>query len=58
MGEANIQINGKRLKDRCAARALRGYAEGAYRHDPEYAEEVSQMADRSGPNHPNCRWPD
>lgn len=47
-----------RLKDRFAQGALYGYANEARVYDPEYADEISAMAVRSGPAHPNCKFPD
>lgn len=47
-----------RLKDKNAAAALAGYASKAQEDDPEYAYEVSELADRAGENHPNCKKPD
>lgn len=50
-----------RLKDMYAADALNAYADAAKyaRHrDLEYSAEVRALAERSGPNHPNCKKPD
>lgn len=47
-----------RLKDRYAQAALRAYAEAARQDDPEWADEVALMADRSGPASPFCQAPD
>ena len=46
------------LKDRAAQAALLAYAKEAEIFDPEYADEVRKLAQRSGPNHPNCKTPD
>jgi hypothetical protein len=48
-----------RLKDQNSAAGLYGYASEAQAHgDVEYAREIDAMADRAGPNHPNCKAPD
>jgi hypothetical protein len=47
-----------RLKDRYAAEALEGYANEAGKDDPEYADEVRELADRAGPKSPWCKTPD
>lgn len=47
-----------KLKDRFAQAALNAYADAAEKIDPEYAEEIRQLAKRSGPSHPNCKFPD
>ncbi len=47
-----------RLKDKYAASGLFGYACAAFVDDPEYADEIMDMAKRSGANHPNCKKPD
>ncbi len=47
-----------RLKDRYANPALAAYAMGAYPEDPQYGQEVAEMAKRSGLYHPNCKKPD
>lgn len=47
-----------RLKDRYAQAALRAYALAAHLDDPEYAKEIGDMAERSGPSHPFCKRPD
>lgn len=50
-----------KLKDRYANRALVGYAKAIdldAEGDQEYALEVSQLANRSGLAHPNCKRPD
>ena len=48
-----------RLKDKYADDALFRYALSA-RHDGEddYGREIEEMAERAGPNHPNCKKPD
>jgi len=47
-----------KLKDQHAMDALMAYHASAYRDDPEFADEVRQMALRSGPFHPLCKKPD
>ncbi len=48
-----------RLKDAYAQQALRAYALAAADDDNgDYAADIYEMADRSGPSHPNCRKPD
>lgn len=47
-----------RLKDKYAAGALADYAVQAMQDDPEYAHEISELADRAGDNHPSCKKPD
>jgi hypothetical protein len=47
-----------KLKDRFAQAALIAYAKEAQSFDPEYAGEVHKLAMRSGPNHPECKFPD
>lgn len=47
-----------RLRDICAAPALRGYAIAAHDHDAEYAEDVFSMTNRAGIYHPNPKVPD
>lgn len=47
-----------RLKDRYAQQALHAYANAAEPSDPEWAAEVREMANRSGPNSPWCKRPD
>ena len=47
-----------KLKDKNAMHALMAYHANAYRDDPEWAEEVRQLAMRSGPFHPLCKAPD
>ena len=47
-----------KLKDRSAMHALMAYSAEAYKDDPEWAENVRQLALRSGPFHPLCKKPD
>lgn len=48
-----------RLKDENAEAALSAYGISAtMRGDPEYGQEIEEMARRAGPNHPNCKKPD
>jgi len=47
-----------RLKDKYAKAALEAYADAANVDDPEWAQEVQDLAQRSGPNHPHCKRPD
>ena len=47
-----------RLKDKYAQAALRAYADAARGDDPEYASEIMEMAERSGPSSKYCRVPD
>lgn len=47
-----------RLKDQFAAGGLAGYAASAANSDDEYAREVWDLSQRSGPHHPNCKKPD
>lgn len=49
-----------RLKDRCARAALDAYANVAEEilGDKEYADEIREMAGRSGPYSPWCKNPD
>lgn len=47
-----------RLKDRNAAEALEGYANEAGKTDPQFADEVRELADRAGPKSPFCKSPD
>lgn len=46
------------LKDKYAQEALRAYALAAKKDDPEYAEQVWELMQRSGPDHPDCKTPD
>jgi hypothetical protein len=47
-----------KLKDRNAYPALNAYANSAESHDPEWAAEVRELAERSGLNSPWCKEPD
>jgi len=49
-----------KLRDRCARSALEAYADSVMvqLHDNEYAEEIREMARRSGPWSPFCKDPD
>jgi hypothetical protein len=47
-----------KLKDQHAMHALMAYHASAYKDDREFADEVRQMALRSGPFHPLCKKPD
>lgn len=47
-----------RLKDKYAGDALAAYAVAAHADDPEYAEDIVEMASRAGANSPWCRAPD
>ena len=47
-----------KLKDRFAQGALRAYADEAQESDPEYAQAVLELAQRSGPDSPFCKTPD
>lgn len=47
-----------RLKDRYAQEALHGYACEARSADPEWADEVTEMANRAGPANRWCKYPD
>lgn len=47
-----------RIKDKYAASGLYGYANAAHIDDPEYAEEIEEMAMRAGPTSPFCKKPD
>lgn len=47
-----------RVKDKYAAIGLEAYAMAAVIDDPEYAEEIMEMAARAGPNSPFCKSPD
>jgi hypothetical protein len=47
-----------RLKDRNAGPALGSYAIAAMTDDPEYANDVAELAARSGLRHPCCKRPD
>ena len=47
-----------RLKDEFALPALLAYARAAARWDAQYAQEVQELAVRSGPYNAFCRTPD
>lgn len=47
-----------KLKDANAHAALMAYAKCAEIFDPEFAAEVRELAERSGPKHPLCKVPD
>lgn len=47
-----------KLKDRHARVALIAYANSVKASDPEFAEEVSELANRAGVNSPFCKEPD
>lgn len=47
-----------KLKDKHAQAALLGYAESAKTEDVEWAEEVAELARRSGPANQWCKSPD
>lgn len=47
-----------RVKDKYAGDGLAGYAMAAVLDDPEYAEEILEMASRAGHNSPHCKAPD
>jgi hypothetical protein len=47
-----------KLRDKHAEPALRAYAESARAEDPEFADQVLELADRAGPNSPFCKSPD
>lgn len=47
-----------KLRDRHAPAALLAYAESIGRTDPEFAEEVRELAARSGEASPFCKEPD
>lgn len=57
VGDAN-EFFVVKLKDYYAPGALLGYAARAWTDDKEYAEQVNELAARSGANHPNCKKPD
>ena len=46
------------LKDIFTPDALYAYSWAVGVTDPEYANEMRDMAERSGKNHPNCKRPD
>jgi hypothetical protein len=47
-----------KLKDRHSKAALEAYARSVKSNDVEYAAEVQELADRSGPHHLLCKEPD
>lgn len=47
-----------RLKDKYAEAALLAYARAAAQDNPEWAEQVAEMASRAGEHHPDCKQPD
>lgn len=47
-----------KLKDRHSTQALDAYATSIQPHDPEFAADVSELADRSGQHSPWCKEPD
>lgn len=47
-----------KLRDKYAQTTLRAYAKEAVEDDVEYADDVLEMAVRSGPAHPQCKRPD
>lgn len=47
-----------KLKDKYAAAALQAYADAAQADDPEYANQVREMVQRSSQNSPFCKAPD
>lgn len=47
-----------RLKDKNAAEALEAYANEAGKDDPQFADEVRDLADRAGSKSPWCQSPD
>ena len=47
-----------KLKDKYAEEALLAYANAAEKDDPEWANEVREMASRAGKNSPWCKAPD
>jgi hypothetical protein len=44
-----------KLKDMNAGAALIAYAESCYKHDPEFAQEVMELAKRAGQRNPHCK---
>jgi hypothetical protein len=56
-GTADTDFFVIRLKDKYAAKALTAYACAAAEDDPEYAEEILELA-RLAENHPNKKRPD
>jgi hypothetical protein len=47
-----------KLKDKYAKAALEAYAKAAREDDPEYADAVQELANRSGASNPYCKKPD
>lgn len=47
-----------KLKDKYAYASLHAYASAAAQDDPEYADQVSDLANRAGKNSPFCKTPD
>ncbi len=48
-----------RLKDAYAQQTLRAYGlQAALDDNGDYATDIYEMAERSGPSHPNCKRPD
>lgn len=47
-----------RLRDKHARMALIGYAVAARADDPEYADDIMELAERAGPNSPFMKRPD
>jgi len=47
-----------KLRDKHAKAALEAYADSIVREDPEFAEEVMELAMRAGADNPYCKAPD
>lgn len=47
-----------KLKDKHAKNALEAYADSIVDDDPEFAEEVMELAMRAGADNPYCKAPD
>ena len=47
-----------KLKDKHAKAALEAYADSIIHDDPEFAEEVMELAMRAGADSPYCKAPD
>lgn len=47
-----------KLQDKHALPALLGYARSAKNDDPDLAAAVTELSERAGKNHPNCKDPD
>ena len=47
-----------KLRDRYAKEALEAYANAVRSADPEFAEQVIELAMRAGPDSPYCKEPD